>query len=603
MRPWELRRPLLWGLVLYAAVLSVLWQRGFFHVRPPPRLVAMTRLPEAALEGTLLSGVTPKRPGDRYWLRSDEGAKVLVYLRRGDLAGPSLRPGQRVRLTGHLRGPARVVNPGDFDEAAFLDMRGACVVLHARRAEVLGPPPRSWLPWAWGESVHLAAHRWLGARFDPVRASILEGLALGYRGALPVGLEDDLQRAGVVHLLTPSADKLTMVMAAAFLLAGALRLGPLARGACAVAAGALQLLVVIPDPSHTRPWLMAAAALAARAMGREPGLLNAWLLAAWATLLWDPRQLFNAGFLLTYGALLSIIIMLPRWRPPESLPLGVRLLWAGVALEAVLMTALTPVFAACFGVISLAGFFVNLLAVPAASAAAVLVWAGWLLSALPWPLDRGSLAAAWAADALVSGLVALCRAAASLPWAAQAVPAPGPGGLLVYALGAAALFALPSRAAARRLAGAALCAAAFLGAWGRAAPPRLRLLVLDGPRAGSALAVLPDSRRLLFGAGAPPGALRAASRGAGEAVRAAGTGNLVLGDARLVFAGGTLVAALRGKEVYCVRSGPPTKEPLPCPSEAAVFTRRDGAAEVTTDGREISLVFRAGRRVHRSALP
>lgn len=603
MRPWEARRPLLWGLVLYAAALTVLWHRGSFHVRPPPRLAAMTRAPEAALEGVLLSGVTPKRPGDRYWMRSDEGAKVLVYLRRGDPAGPSLRPGQRVRFTGRLRGPARALNPGDFDEAAFLDMRGACVVLHARRAEVLREPPWPWLPWAAGESVHLAVHRWLASRFEPTEASVLEGLALGYRGALPVGLEDDLRRAGVVHLLTPSADKLTMVMAAAFLLAWAAGLGPAARGACAAATGALQLLVVIPDPSHTRPWLMACAVLAARLLGREPGALNAWLLAAWATLLWDPRQLFNAGFLLTYGALLAIIAVLPRWKPPQDLPAAARLLWAGLALEAVLQTALAPVFAACFGTVSLAGFFVNLLAVPAASAAAGLVWSGWLLSALPGPLDAASQGAAWAARWTVAGLLALCRAAASRPWAAVDVQAPGPGGTLVYALCAGALFSLPSKARARRMAAAALCAGALLGALRLCAPPRLSLLVLDGPRGGSVVATLPGGRRLLLGGGARPSALRGALRGAGEAWGAGGTEALSLGGARMVYAGGTLVAALRGKEVYCVHSGPPTKEPLPCPSEAAVFTRRNGAAEVTTDGREISLVSRAGQPVDRRPLP
>ena len=598
-----MRRPLLWALVLYCLALAGLWRRGAFHVRPPERLAALARMPEASLEGTLLSGVTPKRPGDRYWLRTDEDAKVLVYLRRGDGSGPALRPGQRVRFTGRLRGPVRVLNPGDFDEAAFLDMRGACLVLHARRAEVLAPPPWSWGPWAAGESVHLSIHRWLAARFTATDASVLEGLALGYRGALPVALEEDLRRAGVVHLLTPSADKLTMVMGAAFLLGWAAGFGPRARGVLAAGAGALQLLVVIPDPSHTRPWLMVVAALCGRLLVREPGTLNAWLLAAWATLLWDPRQLFNAGFLLTYGALLAILVVLPRWRPPGSLPAPLRLLWMGLALETVLQVALAPVFAACFGVISLAGFFVNLLAVPASSLAAVLVWSGWLLSFLPGPFDAGAAGAAWAARVLVAGLLGLCRAAASRTWAAVDVPLPGPGGLAVYALGAAALFRLPCRAAARPLAGAALGAAALLGASALAAPPRLSLLVLDGPREGSVMAVLPGGRRLLMGAGARPAAVRGALHGAGEAWEAPRVEALGLGAARMVFREGTLVAALRGKEVYCVHSGPPTKEPLPCPSRAAVFTRRRGAAEVTTDGREISLVVHARQPVDRGPVP
>ncbi|MBI3298994.1 MAG: ComEC family competence protein [Elusimicrobia bacterium] len=612
MRAEAFLRPLAWGLAVYAALLSGLWQLGVFRVHAPPALAAKARAETTALSGTLLSGVTPKRPGDRYWLRADEAdgapvspTKVLVYLARKAEGGSFLRPGQRVRLSGKLRGPARARNPGDFDEAAFLDMRGAALVLHARSVSVLAQPPWRWLPWAWGESVHLAIHRWLARGFGAVEASVLEGLSLGYRGALPAALERDFERSGVVQLLTPSADKLTLPMGGAFVLGLAFGLGPGARALLVLAVGALQLLIVIPDPSHTRPYLMAASALAARRLGREPGLFQVWVLAAWATLLCDPRQLFNAGFVLTYGALLPIIAVLPRWTEPlRDLPPALRLVGTGLALQCVLQAALTPAFASYFGTISLASMLVNLAAFPAATVATVAVWSGCLLSMLPAPLDALSAPSRWAAGFIARSLIAVCARASAQPWAAVEVPAPGPGALLVYGLAAGALFALPDRGRARTLAGAALCSAAWLGAAVAAAPPRLSVTMLEGRRGGAAVAVLPDGRRLILGDGVGPAVLRAALRrlGPGGAKRHPGPARLSLGGVSLVWRPEGLVAALRGKEVYCVRSGPPSKKPLPCPASATVETRRTGAVELFTDGRQIALVF-LERGVDRGPVP
>lgn len=587
MGPSVFARPLAWGLVLYAALLTALWRAGSFEVRPPPGLAAWCSAPKAVLEGRLLSGVTNKRPGDRYWLLADtaggspvEPATMLVYLRRGTAAGPGMRPGQRVRLAGRLRRPLIARDPGGFDEAGFLDSRGAALVLHAREAVPLGEPPWFWRPWALGESVHLSVHRWLTGRFDPIHASILEGLTLGYRGALPKALDDGLERIGVVQLLTPSGDKVTAALAAAWLLGLALRLRPAARGVLALAAGAAFLCVVSPEPSHVRPWLMAAAAVASRASGRGSGFFQAWLLAAWASLLWDPRQLFNPGFDLTYGALLVIIFVLPRWQAPASWPPAARVLWGLVAIETAMHAALAPALASFFGLLTPAALLVNPLAFPATAVAAVCVWTGWLASFLPGPLAATQALPAWGADAVARGFVAAAESIGPRAWAAVDVAGPSAHALAVYALGAAALFALPERRLARLWAGGAVLAAAGLGAAEAFAPPRLAVRVFDDPRRGVAAS---------FGSGPPR------SLSLGESAS--------LGGALFVRRPGGVVAALRGKEIYCVRSHSPTDEPLPCPAEATAATRSVGAVELSTDGLEIHPRFLQGGRVHRGALP
>jgi len=466
-----LARPLAWGLVLYVALLTGLWQRGFFEVRPPPALAAWCSAPAAVVEGTLLSGVTPKRPGDRYWFRAEavggapvEAAKVLVYLKRGRPETGGLRPGQRVRFTGRLRRPLRARFSGGFHEAGFLDTRGAGMVLHAGAAEVLAAPPWPLMPWAWGEAVHLSVHGWLAGRFDPLRAAVLEGLALGTRAALPTAVDRGLERAGLIQLLTPSGDKVTAVLAAAWALGLALGLKPLARGLMSLGVGAAFLCVVQCEPSHVRPWLMAAGVVAARAAGRTPGLFQAWLLAAWAALLWDPRQLFNPGFDLTYAALLAIIFVLPRWAAPPSWPPAARILWAALAFELAMQAALAPALAAFFGLVSPAACLLNPLAFPAAAIAAACVWAGWAASCLPGPLAALAGGPSAAAGLVADAFLAAAREVGPRPWAAVAVAGPGLAGAAVYGLGAGALFALPDRRVARRFAGAALVLAAAFGA-------------------------------------------------------------------------------------------------------------------------------------------
>lgn len=482
MGSFVLARPLAWGLLLYVAALTGLWRWGCFEVRPPAELAGWCSAPSAVVEGTLLSGVTPKRPGDRYWFRAESAAgtavrpaKLLVYLRRGTPEGPDLRPGGRVRFTGKLRRPLRARFPGGFHEAAFLDTRGAGLVLHARAAAALAPPPWPLMPLAWGETVHLHVHRWLAGRFDPLRAAVLEGLALGTRAALPNAVDRGLERAGLIQLLTPSGDKVTAVLAAAWALGLAFGMRPLPRGLLSLGVGAAFLCVVPREPSHVRPWLMAAGLVTARAAGRTPGLFQAWLLAAWTALLWEPRQLFNPGFAMTYAALLAIIFILPRWAAPPSWPPAARLLWGAAAFELAMQAALAPALASFFGLVSPAACLLNPLAFPAAALGAGCVWAGWTASFLPGPFAALAGGPAAAAGLVADGFLAAAAHVGTRPWAAVAVAGPGPAGAGVYALGAGALFALPDRRLARRLAGAALALAAAFGAkeiyWRRALPP------------------------------------------------------------------------------------------------------------------------------------
>lgn len=452
-------------------------------------------------------------------------------------------PGEAARVEGVLRRPRPARNPGDFDEAGFLAERGVSWVLEARTVERVERPVRPAARPAWfAERLHRAVRRRLRARLAPDEARVMEGLLLGYKGALPTRDARALQDSGLIHLVVPSGAKVALVLAAGAWLAALLRLPPWGKLALLSAAGAALVLAAGSEPPYWRAYLAAVVAGAARAWGRESDMLQAVVVSAWALLLLDPRALFTAGFQLTYAAMAGLLLFRPK-----------TVLGVSLAVQA----ALWPLFACWFGRGALVGAAANLVAVPAAPAAAAL----------------GALCCAggpaWPAALASRALLALARAAAALPFAAVDL-SPWPWtSCAAYALALAAVARAPRRSAGLLLAGAvALRAVPAL-----AAPPPLRAVFLKVPRLkkGPRRAALVTFRgRLTWLVGeAPAGLVAKAARG--------GVDGRIPGGRGLRLCEGAV----------CLRFDPPGVEGFPeAVYQSAIIAAqlRSSAVEVVVDG-------------------
>jgi competence protein ComEC len=309
-------------------------------------------------------------------------------------AGRAPPQGARLSVLGVLRAPRGPAN--GFDERAWLRHHGIHVVLRAdawrrigRRGGLGGVADR--------------LHAWLARDGAPglsgERRGVIEGVVLGEDGDLSDTLKQRFRASGLYHLLAVSGSNVVVVASGVLALAWLLGVSRLAAEVAALVAIAAYVLAVGPQPSVIRAGVGGALASLAWLSGRQRDRWHALLVAAVVLLAWNPDNVLDAGFQLSFAAVLSIFLLVPRFqRVLEGYPLP-PFLRGPVALSAACGLGTAPVSWFQFHAIPL-------LTVPAnaAAAPAVVPMLGLaLVSALVAPV-------AHAPAALLAGLNGWCAA-------------------------------------------------------------------------------------------------------------------------------------------------------------------------------------------------
>lgn len=313
-----------------------------------------------------------------------------------------------------------------------------------------------------------------------------------------------------MHILVPSGAKVAFITLGVVLLATSLGLRPVSRLILAVIAGGFYTLMVGAEAPYTRALWAGAALGLCQILGRDSGSFQAITLAAMLTLFWEPRELFSAGFQMTYAAVIGLVIAMPRLQAvAPSLPRWLRGLAGAIAVSVLVQVMLWPLFANTFGRGSLAGVLANIVLVPASGLMMACGFAAWLAALLvpasgPWSARSLGL--------LARGFVGSCRFFAGLPCAAMDLPPMSSHALLIYYLLVFALLVLPRRRAALALAAAGLCLWTGTALAGRWTAPSVRVLLLRLPPAHPAVMTFSDGRVWLVDPGTKVSAVLKALR-------------------------------------------------------------------------------------------
>ncbi len=322
-RPW-----LLWPLLIVAGMASLTVRTAILS--PQDLRLTAGDVPQiGTLRGTLVGDPSLReppagRPGEPHtlavleahaWIVPGEErpafGQVLVST-RGALS-KQFHAGRQVEIHGVLSPPDSAVAPGLFDYRAYLRWLGIYHQLRARGGadwqavnpgDTRLPLATRFIEWAQG-----TLGRGLPVEDESLR--LLWAMTLGWRTALTDEVSEPFMRTGTMHIFAISGLHIALIAGILVTLLRVLQVPRAACGAVVIPLIWFYTLVTGWQASAIRSSLMMTIVIVGWSLRRPADLLNSLAASALVILAWEPRQLFQASFQLSFFVVLSMALLLP----------------------------------------------------------------------------------------------------------------------------------------------------------------------------------------------------------------------------------------------------------------------------------------------------
>ena len=220
--------------------------------------------------------------------------------------------GEIVRVVGYLALPVEPRNPGEFNRVRHLRSRGLDYILRTRPEDLEwtgGAEVAGWARMAAGLRAHMLQATALGLEDDPEAAGLIAAMLFGYRDGVGEELRESFRATGTLHLFAVSGQNLAVV---AGMLLWILALTGAVRWRWAWVTLPMVFLFCLAtgmEASAARAFIMTTVLYLGWIMGRPMDPAN-WLGAALlALLIWDPRQVADTGFQLSFLVVAGLMVM------------------------------------------------------------------------------------------------------------------------------------------------------------------------------------------------------------------------------------------------------------------------------------------------------
>ncbi len=298
-----------------------------------------------------------------------------------------LTPGVCVEGDFSLYYPGGADNPGGFDFSEYLLERGVTVGLYGKDNLTVSQDRRSL--WGAAASLRHALTERLRAVMGEEAGGYAAAMLLGVRNLVPSEDRDSFSRLGIAHLLSVSGFHVGVLFAAVAWALKKLRVPRAVRFPLVAALLAFYCILT----GLGAPVIRATALILLREYGalrhRKSEGLHLLSAAAVINLLINPAQLFSAGFHLSYGALLGIVMVRPvlyRWPRPGSLRRRYKALdwlWNGFTLSLSVQVGILLPQLYWYHELPLLSTVLNVFVLALASVVLTLFWILLLVMAIP----------------------------------------------------------------------------------------------------------------------------------------------------------------------------------------------------------------------------
>lgn len=323
-------------------------------------------------------------------------------------------PGVRLVISGTLEKPLASRNPGGFNYQNWLFAKKQAARMSVNQNDIQWREPNKVLPLiCFGLGIRNHIIDTLEEFLSHEKAALMAAMLTGYRDNLTDPMEDAFSASGLSHIMAVSGANMVFILLPILCL---LRMLGLNRRICAITAipfVCLYILITGMEASILRAAVMALIMLIGKALDRKADLFNSLGIASLIILLVNPFMLFDAGFLLSFGATAGLGIVYTRIRDviPTKVPGFIRdTLAATVSAQA----GIFPLLILFFSKVSVISLFSNLVVVPVTGICnvlgAVCIIAGSIHESL-------GIFTGYALEGLLHIILYITKLCADVPWA------------------------------------------------------------------------------------------------------------------------------------------------------------------------------------------
>ena len=389
------KRPLCLAAVLLIGIQAALvgGLRIAKDLRPSPLELAVEDREAVSLTGTV-SRREEKPKYQVYYLTDNqvrlkeqiiEESKILVYVKRDKSQAfqdhniqevNEIAVGNKLDLTGEVRFFQGASNPGNFDEKFYYQKQGIHASVWAEDVQIMESRV-----WHIREGLSMFRCRWkerLVSALGEYYGNSMSAILLGDKSELDPELKELYQKSGIGHILAISGLHMSFLGTGFYKLLRKFGLSFLQAGLAGILFLMLYTLMIGWGVSSLRALVMFLVRIGADMSGRTYDLPTSLAAAAAVVVLWQPLYLLDAGFLLSFGAILGIVLVYPVLDGFHAAP---RPLCAGLSIHLMLL----PVMLYYYFEFPLYSLLLNLLVVPLmsvvlgaglAGSALSMLWAG-----------------------------------------------------------------------------------------------------------------------------------------------------------------------------------------------------------------------------------
>lgn len=291
---------------------------GVEELKPSPLERVLSRESYVELTGTVYR-IEEKKKVTAVFLKDNAASaadqavresKVLVYISQ-DESEQSLpvRIGNRLYIRGEAQPFEQARNPGNFDQKSYYQRQGIHVLVWAEEIDVVSDdtaPVRQFLSELRREwNARLIRH--LGEYYGGTMSAIL----LGEKSGLDPEMKTMYQKCGISHLLAISGLHMTFLGMGVYKLLRRTGAGFGLSGITGAVLLVFYCMMTGAGVSSLRALVMFMVRIGAEITGRDYDLSTSLFLSAVVLCAWQPLYLTDAGFQLSYGAILGISLFGP----------------------------------------------------------------------------------------------------------------------------------------------------------------------------------------------------------------------------------------------------------------------------------------------------